>query len=138
VTPENRRRFCETMMRRARRALGTAQGDLELVGDHGAATSRAYYAMFYAASALLGARDVVRSRHGGVVSAFGELFVKTGDMDPELGKTLRKAYESRLGCDYDAEHEEARESAESTIADARVFVEAAKQRLKIEFAEEAP
>jgi uncharacterized protein (UPF0332 family) len=120
------------MMRRARRALKTAEGTVSLLGDYAAATSRAYYAMFNAAIALLGARGIFRSKHSGVVSAFGERFAKTGDMDRELGSVFKKAFDRRLGCDYDEEHEETREMAEAALADARRFLAAAEERLKVE------
>jgi len=43
-----------------------------------AAVSRAYYAMFYATTALLGSRGLWRSKHQGLIAAFGEQFVKPG------------------------------------------------------------
>ena len=105
---------------------------MSLLGDYAAATSRAYYAMFNAGVALLGARGIFRSKHSGVVSAFGERFAKTGDMHEELGSVFKKTFERRLGCDYDEEHEETRQMAEAALADARRFVAAAEERLKVE------
>ncbi len=56
----------------AREALGHAQFNLD-GGIHGVAVNRAYYAFFYAATALLLTIDLTRSRHSGVMSAFREI-----------------------------------------------------------------
>ncbi len=132
MTPENRRRHCEEMMARAREELAAAEENLTILGRYNVATSRAYYAMFYAASGLLAARDKHRSKHSGVVSAFGEQFAKTGDMDPALHGIFKKAFRSRITCDYRAPYRETCEKAEASLADARAFLAAAEQRLKVE------
>jgi len=61
----------ELYLQRARDALQQAGANLNL-GYYDVATSRAYYAMFYAASALLASQGISRSKHSGVHSAFGE------------------------------------------------------------------
>ena len=61
-----------------------ARGDTELLaarhleeaGFSAQATSRAYYAAFYAAEAALLSLGETRSKHSGVISAFGLLVVK--------------------------------------------------------------
>lgn len=72
-------------LNRARRDLKAAESNLKL-GYYYIAVSRSYYAMFYAASALLASKGVVRSKHSGVMSAFGEYFVKTGIIEPDHAK----------------------------------------------------
>ena len=57
--------------------LAAAQDNLRL-GHLRAAVSRAYYAMFYATTALLGSRGLWRSKHQGLIAAFGKYFVKSG------------------------------------------------------------
>ena len=52
-------------------------------GFYGVAVTRAYYAMFYAASALLVSEGIARSKHSGVHAAFGQHFVKTGLIETE-------------------------------------------------------
>jgi len=47
-------------------------------GFYESAVNRAYYAIFYAANALLVTRGIARSKHSGVVGAFREHFVKPG------------------------------------------------------------
>lgn len=73
---------------KARRSLLAAERLLR-DGDHDFALSRAYYAMFYAAQALLLMRDVRRSKHSGVIAAFNEQFIQTGELSRDLFFKLR-------------------------------------------------
>ena len=50
------------------------------------AVSRAYYAMFYAARALLSKKNIYPKTHRGVISQFGLLFVKAGKFKIEMWK----------------------------------------------------
>jgi len=51
------------------------------------AVSRAYYAMFYCAEALLDAEGLSFSSHAAVLSAFGQRFAKTGRVPPSITAT---------------------------------------------------
>jgi uncharacterized protein len=64
------------------------------------AVSRAYYAAFYAAEAALLSIDQTRSKHSGVLAAFGRLIVRDGGFDPGLGSELRRLFELRNAADY--------------------------------------
>ncbi len=55
-------------MRLANEDLTAAQDNLRL-GHLRVAVSRAYYAMFYATTAVLGSRGLWRSRHQGLIAA---------------------------------------------------------------------
>jgi uncharacterized protein (UPF0332 family) len=90
------------------------------------ATSRAYYAMFYAASALLVSQGISRSKHSGVHAAFGQYFVKPGLIEPEYSRMLINAFNVRLDSDYEVKPSLNRELAEDMLRDARNFVERAK------------
>lgn len=63
----------ELYLERAGSALQQARDNLNL-HYYDVATSRAYYGMFYAASALLASKGISRSKHSGVHSAFGQYF----------------------------------------------------------------
>ncbi|MBI2266736.1 MAG: HEPN domain-containing protein [Armatimonadetes bacterium] len=81
-------------------------------GDYESSVSRSYYAMFYAAEALLLIKNLSFSSHKGVISAFGEHFVKTGVLPREMGRELNRAFEKRQLGDYEytfviSEHEAA-------------------------------
>lgn len=64
------------------------------------AASRAYYAAFYAASALLLKENIDTSKHSGVIASIHRLFVKEGKLDKEQGKNLNWLFELRGVGDY--------------------------------------
>jgi uncharacterized protein (UPF0332 family) len=62
--------------------------------------SRAYFAAFYAAEAALLALGETRSKHSGVISAFGSHVVRKGGLDATFGATLRSLFDVRNRADY--------------------------------------
>jgi len=52
------------------------------------ASSRAYYATFYAMEAALLSKGLLRSKHGGVISAFNQYFIKTGILPSHFGALI--------------------------------------------------
>jgi uncharacterized protein (UPF0332 family) len=107
---------------RAGQDLRAAESNLQQ-SFYAVAVTRAYYAMFYAASALLASKGIARSKHAGVLSAFGEHFVKSGLIGPEYAKMLGSAFDSRLDSDYDILFLAERRLAEDVLRDAHRFVE---------------
>lgn len=65
------------------------------------AVSRCYYAGFYAAEAALLSLGESRSKHAGVISAFGQLVIKGEGVDERAGRLLRSLYDRRSHADYD-------------------------------------
>lgn len=94
------------------------------------ATSRAYYAMFYVAEALLNERGLHFRKHGGVHSAFGKHFAKTGLLDRRYHRWLLAAFNKRITADYGVDVELSAQEVESMLAQAREFVQAARAFLK--------
>jgi len=118
-------------LERAGSALRQAKDNLSL-GYYDVTTSRAYYAMFYAASALLASKDISRSRHSGVHSAFGQYFVKPGLIEPQYARMLINAFNVRLDSDYEVRPALNRALAEDILRDAQEFVERTALYLKQE------
>jgi len=108
------------LMAKAQRSIAAAER-LLAAGDADFAVSRAYYGMFYAARALLLRRDVRRSKHSGVLAAFGEEFVRSGPISPDLFALLRDGFEDRAEGDYGLV-EISSDQAEASIDGARRFV----------------
>ncbi len=101
--------------------LSAAQDNLRL-GHLRVAVSRAYYAMFYAATAVLGSRGQWRSKHQGLIAAFGQFLVKPSLVEPRYGRILHDAFEARLDSDY-APHPDLNEaSARQVITNSEDFV----------------
>lgn len=121
----------ELYLERADQALQQAQDNLKL-SYYEVATSRAYYAMFYAASALLVSRGISRSKHSGVHSAFGQYFVKPGLIEPEYSRLLVNAFNVRLDGDYGMQPVISRAQAKDILGDAQRFVARAEVYLQQE------
>lgn len=62
--------------------------------------SRTYYAMFYAAQALLLAKGLSFSKHSAVIAAFGREFAKQNVVPAEFHRYLIEAQEDRNVGDY--------------------------------------
>ena len=75
------------LIKRAERYLKSAEILLK-DEDYESSVSRTYYAMFYSAQAALLTKKLSFSSHKGVISAFGEHFVKTGVFPKEFGREL--------------------------------------------------
>lgn len=91
--------------------------------------NRGYYAMFYAASAILLTKGLGTSKHSGVISLLDREFVKSGEVDPVWSKNLRNALNLRSWGDYDEQAVITKEQAETLLNDARNFVSWAEQWL---------
>ncbi|MBI3753481.1 MAG: HEPN domain-containing protein [Deltaproteobacteria bacterium] len=97
--------------------------------DYESAVSRAYYAMFYAAEALLLTKEMSFSSHKAVLSAFGEQFVKTGIFTKDFSKTLTRAFEKRQIGDYEFTFTVTEEEANELLIEAEHFIVSVSQYL---------
>jgi uncharacterized protein (UPF0332 family) len=93
-------------------------------------TGRAYYAMFYTAEALLNEKGLRFRKHGGVHSAFGEHFIKTGIFDAKFHRWLLDAFDRRIESDYGIEVLVIDRDARELIEQAKEFLQAARSFLK--------
>lgn len=99
-------------------------------GDYEDAVSRAYYAVFHAAQALLLTEGEKAETHKGVVTLFGLLFVKTGKFKKNLGKYLANLKDDRESGDYEIFSYIDRETAETALIEARAFISGSREYLK--------
>lgn len=116
-------------IKKAEKFLGTAKYALNS-GDHDSCASRCYYAMFFMAEAVLLTKDLKASSHKGVISLFGEHFVKTGIFERELGKALNDAYDKRLLGDYGVGFAVSEVEAQGLLATAKDFFEKMRNYLE--------
>lgn len=121
-------REIEALMRRANDSLTAARGTLR-DGFPDFAASRAYYAMFYVAEALLAHRGQSFSSHSSVISAFGREFAKPARMDPKFHRWLIAAQDFRNVGDYGVEAHVSREQAELVCDWSEEFIRAAEALL---------
>jgi uncharacterized protein (UPF0332 family) len=93
------------------------------------AASRLYYAMFYAATALLLDRGLAFSSHSAVIAAFGREFAKPRALDPKLHRYLLDAQDVRNLGDYGVGNGVTAEQSAQLRGWACEFLEAAEKEL---------
>jgi uncharacterized protein (UPF0332 family) len=98
-------------------------------GHFDISASRAYYAMFYLAEALLFSKGLSFSSHSAVIAAFGREFAKTNLIAPRHHRSLRDGFETRQIGDYSFETTVSREKAAQVLKGATEFFTAAKEYL---------
>lgn len=115
-------------IKKAEKFLKTAELVLDS-GDYDSCVSRCYYAMFFMAEAALLTKSLRASTHKGVISLFGEHFVKAGIFEREIGKSLTEVHDKRLVGDYGVGFVVTSEEAESAVVAAKKFVHVLKKHL---------
>jgi uncharacterized protein (UPF0332 family) len=116
----------EALLAEARSSLEAAKV-LRREGYFGYGVSRAYYAMFYAAEALLLGKGLTFSKHAGVLSAFGQHFVKAGGVPAEYHRYLIQGMDLRQVSDYGRSHEVSVEQCDLQIQHAEDFIRFSKK-----------
>jgi uncharacterized protein (UPF0332 family) len=100
----------DALFQRARDSLRAARGMLE-DGFYDFCASRAYYALFYVAEALLASLGESYSSHSAVIAAFGRVYAKSGKLNPQFHQRLISAQNFRNIGDYGVEAHVSREDA---------------------------
>ena len=124
LTPE-----VEAYLSKARHALEVAW-KLQTGGDSSDAAGKAYYAMFYAAQALLRAHDIEVVKHSAVASMLGRHFAKTGRLDPRFHRMFINARRVREKADYGLFEEVVESTATLTLEESQEFVLEIERLLK--------
>ena len=118
----------EELIRKAKRFLRSAEL-LFMDGDYDSCVSRCYYAMFFMAEAAIFTKGITAKSHKGIISLFGENFIKTGIFKEYIGKYLREIFESRQIGDYSASIAITEEEAREALEKARKFVSTVEKYL---------
>lgn len=112
-------------LERSKASIEAAQ-ELLTGGYYDFAASRAYYAAFYAATAILLDKELEFSKHSGVIASIHQRFIKTGCLPKRYGKDLNWLFELRGVGDYGATTHVSRRNAEEAIRIAKDFLKAIK------------
>ena len=126
----------EGLLQKAHRNIRSAKL-LLADGDFDTAVSRAYYAMFYIAEALLLSKGLAYSKHSAVIAAFGREFARTGVMPPEFHAHFRAASEARNISDYQLGSHVTAEETTQHISRAELLLAAAWEFLKAQPTDQA-
>lgn len=118
----------QALIQKAARSIQSAIGQNE-TGFPEFAASRAYYAMFYLASAFLEGEGLAFSSHAAVIAAFGQQFARTGLVPVEFHRYLIDAQDIRNKADYNIEPNITQKDTAQLIARAEQFLEFAQQQI---------
>jgi len=116
--------------------LEKARGKLKIASnllDDGAyddTVSRAYYAAFHAATAVLLTEGLSAETHRGLLNLFGLHFVRTGKIEKKYGKYLANLKDDRETGDYEAFSAIDKDTAEMAVREAAEFLKAMEHYLK--------
>lgn len=108
-------------LERAEQSIQAAK-ELARKGYYDFAASRAYYAAFYGATALLLNEGLDFSKHSAVIATLHQRFVKTGRLSQEQGKDLNWLFEIRSVGDYGGTAHVSQPEAERAIEAAEKFL----------------
>ena len=86
------------------------------------AANRLYYALYYAASALLISEGLASHTHRGLISQIHLNYVKTGRLGENDGKLLRNMFKMRHEGDYEDFIDAAEEDISSALPKVRTLV----------------
>ena len=118
----------QALINKAKDSLGAARS-LIRDGYHDFAASRAYYAMFYVAEAMLMSLGQSYNKHSAVISAFGREYAKTGLVDSKYHRWLIDAQDFRNIGDYGIDVHISKDDAESACQWADQFIKHAENIL---------
>lgn len=126
---ENRQKLVRILLEKSRKSL-EASAALLRDGFSESTISRAYYASFYLAQAALATKDISRSKHSGVIAAFGENLTKKSLLPENLHKVLLNLYELRVTSDYSVEDVPSIDEAKEAFKTAKEFAKAVESYLR--------
>ncbi|MGC9093200.1 MAG: HEPN domain-containing protein [Bacteroidota bacterium] len=119
----------KALLQKAERSLNSAKL-LRDAGDYDFAGSRAYYSMFYCATAILLTKDLKFSKHTAVISFFGKEFIKTGLLPEKLYSYIIEAFSERQKGDYEIIFMQSLERTSEIIEKAEEFIKECEKFLK--------
>lgn len=116
------------LIRMAKESFEVAE-DLFKSKHYGFSASRSYYAMFYAAEAVLLTKNLSFSKHKAVIAAFGKEFVKTDLLPQPLHQYLRNAFKLRQLGDYGFPGSVSEKKAQTLIEQTKDFIRTVEEYL---------
>jgi uncharacterized protein (UPF0332 family) len=123
MTPEQ-----QALLDKSQRSIDAVQSLIQ-EGFYDFAVSRAYYAMFYVAEALLDKEGLSFSSHAAVISAFGQHLARAGKIPTDFHRQLIEAQSQRTRADYDPEPNLSQSDAEKILNQAQIFLITATNNL---------
>jgi len=118
----------EQIIKGARESLGAAEL-MHRNKMYEVAVSRAYFSMFYVASALLKKDGLDFDTHSGVHSAFGRVFAKRGRLPKDTQRWLLDAFIYKCAADYDLYYDMTADISAEVIGNTEMFVRVGEEMI---------
>jgi len=99
ISNEDKQELVKYWLEKSEESIESAKSEKK-EGRLSFAINRLYYAMFYAMTAILTAKDETYSKHSGVRAALHRDFIKTGKVNNEIGKLYDELFNARHQADY--------------------------------------
>lgn len=125
MTEDNARQNAAMEMERAKEVLAEARY-LVTGGFYNGAVTRAYYAAFHGARALLFTRGLESKTHRGVIQLFNLHFVKDGPLSTQVAEHLSRLETYRELSDYAAIAQFTEAQTREELARAEAFIAACR------------
>jgi uncharacterized protein (UPF0332 family) len=90
---------------------------------YNSACNRSYYALFYAASALLATKKMAFGKHSAVIAAFRQHFIKPGEINVKWSRVYERIMLHRQVSDYDIHISIEKQQAIADLEDTKEFVQ---------------
>jgi len=121
--------YSRKLLKKAMDAIEVAEALVDM-DKFDISAGRSYYAMFYAAEALLNEKGLRFGKYSAVHAAFGEHFAKTKIINPKFHRWLLDSFDKRLIGDYGVDTGIERDIAAYMVNQAREFLAAAQVYLE--------
>ena len=129
MTGEHSEGFVKDSLQRADKALEAAR---HLLADrlYEDAVSRAYYAMFHAARAILFTKGIITKTHSGAITNFGIEIAEKGIVDKEYGRIFNRAFNLRQKSDYETGTRFKKEDVMEMVENTKRFLQVVKSAMQ--------
>lgn len=117
------------LVEKAKKFISTAKRLINY-GDYDSSVSRTYHAMFYIVEAILLSKNLKFKSHRGVISAFGQHFIKTNIFPKIMSDHLRNAMDKRFKGDYEYTTSVNKDEANDLLTVGQEFIKTVRQYLK--------
>lgn len=121
LTNDERKAIVTFRLEKAQKAILQAEANIGM-GFVEVSANRLYYAAYYAVSALLIAKGFKAQTHGGIISLFGQHFVRTGVVGKDDGRLYAQLFSYRLKGDYEDNFDLDIEEIKPLIEPAKAFI----------------
>jgi uncharacterized protein (UPF0332 family) len=134
MTNEDREELKEQIQSIIKKAIRSIKAAKRLIGDedYDFASSRLYYAVYYAMEAVLLTKNLTSSKHTGIISQFNQFFVKEGIFPKNFSKIISRLFRERQVGDYGFYIDITEEEILEDVKSSENFLEKIKEYLKQE------